>query len=331
MKQQQNKKTKRNKMILITTLVLTVSIFSISIMAGNSPYDGYEAFKDVMKNMETNKQVENESIKVSGSIIDNGVEKLDMVSSLQVNHLDEEILGDLLINKDGIEKELVLYGKDKNMYILDEQNDEYYKYIAKDDYEYSNHMKYGNKMEHGELTPANEKLLDYLMGDLKQQFSVDTYSNGSKAISFELTREEMPTIFKLISEASMGHKQDITQNNPHQELLEELPFLQGFDFDQDEFAYLRESHTFNYANLKMVVDENNQPMSFDIELSVEGIDEDMVDHEIILNMNVEISDINSTVINAIDTSLYEFEEIEINSEDYENRHKRMEIRMNKKF
>ncbi len=303
---------KKNTLAIILVLVLGISLFTAATVAASSTDVGYETFKETME------LVQHENIgagKLNFTITDNGQVVLNGQVDAVGNEADETFSGQVTLTSEDAEALLSFYGVDETVYVIDEANDGYFK-IADDgmyddeDYDYD-HYDNDHKM-----TQVEEELLDYFVGDLKDNFVVVENTDGSKDLSFSMKDSEVPTVLNLLAKAGSAaeHRNGDFDKDEYEE---DMPFMK--DFDHEELTDLTEDVQIDEVSFNLSVDPNYNVTSIDFKAVVSGKDVDGQYHQIAIAFSGDL-DYSNTEVEAIDIDAYDWETIEHTEE--KGRHRR---------
>ncbi len=320
---------KKRSLGMVIALVVAFSLLAVTAYASTPTYEGYEAFKALAKNVEDNhenKMFKQENATVTGdfTVIDNGVKLVHMETELKSQGEDNGS-GTVKFTHEGVTKELNLYAEDENVYIFDVLEDIYY--VAdreamkaqheRSDYEDEYKNEYSREYSRGDMTNAQEELLDFLMGDLKDDFELHNNSDGSETIYFELTKEEIPMLLNLAVSAASGQEKradKYEEFRPDAALLEKYPILNDFVNMEDKSPEIVDNTELEYVQLALTTrDDEFVAFSFDFRLT--GDDEFGTQHNVQIKGAVQVSEIGTTVAEKVNLEGKDI--IEIEPEDFE--------------
>lgn len=141
----------------------------------------------------------------------------------------------------GVERSGSVYSSnDESIYLVDRTNDLHYQVINLDDEHASKHDdRQVEDFHERSMNKAEEALLDFIVGDLKDNFSVTNHVDGSKTIKVDISNEEIPLPLRLLMDvASTENSKERAHSSElptELERLKQLPFFQGFEeIDLDE-------------------------------------------------------------------------------------------------
>ncbi len=285
----------KKRTLTIVAVLAAISMLSFVVFAGNDTYEGYERFKDLLRNEQNTEDYGQGSGSVI--IIDNGEKVLTVSGEFAGNHETEEGYGNILIQSDEVDKSLEFYGQDQTMYVVDGNN--VYTGTHEEENEYSNRRDFENK---DEFDAKSEAVLDFLMGDFKDDFSVD-----GENIVFELTKEEMPALLNLMTSDDSGHRDEMK----HEMTTEELAGYPLFEELKSLETVLPELTDTEIEYIKVVlVVENNTVTGVQTNVIVKGLDENNDSHvvEVQAEFNKTDAPLEIKTFELTDETVYEIKD-----------------------
>lgn len=287
----------KKRTLMLMALVASVAMLSFAVFAGNDGYEGYERFKDMLRNQE---DVNMKAVTGQVEVWDNG-ESLVKVDGTFVGSKDDQVgSGEVNIQSSDLQKTLKFYGQDEKMYIVDDQ-DVYVK--AHDESEaYEGRMK----RDHEGFDKNSEAVLDFFMGDLKDDFEAVKDDDGTVDIVFELTSEEMPALFNLMASSKEGHEMD---DYEHHDMLKEYPLFVELESLKDLMPELEISELTRFMIRFDMNGDNVEGVEFEVKW--QGTDTDGNIHDMMIKGQMASSDEGSVETFVItDENVYELPEHE---------------------
>lgn len=279
----------KKRTLTVIAVLAAISMLSFAVFAGNDVYEGYERFKDLLRN----DQIE-ESHTGTGTvtIMDNGQEVVKLSGSFVGDVEDESGYGLVTIESNQVNKRLEIYGQDQTMYVVD-GNDVYTK--SHDD-EYERHGKGHKDFDKDEFDSRSEAVMDFFMGDFKDDFTLE-----GENIVFELTKDEMPAFLNMMSSVDHDHVEDEEVIFGDYPLFNELKALENVLPELSETAL-------QYVKVTIKVTDN-LVQGIDMNVIVTGLDEAGESHEleVIVETN-EGSDLQVKTFELTDQTVYEIKE-----------------------
>ncbi len=294
-------KMKRNALTIALVLVLGLTLFTAATVAASSTNVGYEAFKTTMEGISHEDATTGQ---VNVSVTDNG----ELVFNLTAEAVGSEHSDQFsaLVNlSDGVmDKAFKLYGQEDAVYIVDLLDDGHYMMPTSEEMK-AHHNGHGDTDDDRKMTSVEEELLDYFVGDLKDNFVVKEAADGSKVLSFNMEANEVPTGLNLMIKAatSAEHRTE----NKRDDQMEKMPFLEGFDADAS--PDLTEDVQLDQVAFVVHVDADNMVTDFTTTFAISGKDDQGDYHEVVVNVLAEIG-YEAVDPETIDAEAYDWELIE---------------------
>lgn len=310
---------KRKPTLIIVSLVAAFTLLAVTAFASTPDYAGYEAFKTLASDHQDKESHEEENGTLKGSItvIDNGVTLVDLDANIKADGPNESFSGTFSIEADGVVKDIDVYGEEDEVYVFDEVSNEYYKINKSDDLEEMHNEEYsrGSRRNDEDMSPAQEELLDFVMGELKDDFELVNNSDGSETIKFELTKDEMPMLLNLMFSAMDHDKSDY--HGEHEELNGELlakyPLLNDLNNIDVDMPEITENMELDYLKFAITTDDD-EFKAIEFSLIVTGDDEAGISHTQQVDGKFGATEVGSTVVDSPDLEGKEI--IEVDTEDF---------------
>jgi hypothetical protein len=267
-----------NKKILavigVSGMLMLGSVYSIS--ANTS---GYELYKTALKKTHT---ANSATMEVKLSITDNqtaifsadSIFKSDSVN--QVNALTTTLANESETNT------MNMYKQEGNWFVMKDGVDSIYK------------MEISKTPHHkntAELKDDLENLIDVMTKNLQQKITVDATQNGNHSIEFDLTGKEIPLTANALSTLMIKHAVMIQDNKEND----------STDFHiQATMPELDHDIAFKQVKLTAQVNKENYIEKQVIKAVVTGKDQQGKSHELVLTIDMSVTDYNQTSVTPID-------------------------------
>lgn len=290
----------KNKKLLITvSLVVAFTVLAGTAFAAQPVNQGYEAFKDVMKN---HKDIDHTNGTMTGSlqVTDNGEKVFEISGVVKGSKEDKQVSGDVSIIANKLSKSIEFYGLEETMYIFDNEAGEYYQ-ANKPQSEDFDEDSFRQEKRDQEMTVEQEALMDFLMGNLKDDFKQTVNSDGSSTIQFELTKDEIPVPLNLLVSAASNKHDNVEKMERFDEMgLSQYPLFNDLKDMKVEMPKVTDEVAIEYINVNIKLNENEEVVGMAFDLTVSGKDEAGEFHEVSLQGSFEISNINETIVDTPD-------------------------------
>lgn len=303
---------KKSKIIMIGAALAAMTLFTATAFAYTPNTEGYDAFKAVLKSNPTSgAAIESSTVNGNFSVTVDGktVLKADGLAKMGEAGGEHNVSGDLGFTLMGIERNASLYSNgDDKVYLVDRTHDLHYQVINLNDEHAGEYREWSGEEDFQDrpMNKAEEALLDFMVGDLKDNFSVANQADGSKTITVDISKEDIPLPIRLLMDAASAEERVGRAHAPaahtEWEQIRQLPFFQGIEgIDLEaQLPELTEDVAIEHVRLQMTVDANNEVQGVQGELEVSGKDEAGVTHRVEMEGAGDLSGFNATTPDAYD-------------------------------
>ncbi|MBC8081162.1 MAG: hypothetical protein H7X86_12515 [Gorillibacterium sp.] len=304
---------KKSKVWMIGLSVAAVSLFTVTAFASTPTTGGYDVFKEVLKaNHMSEKSVDSATIKGGFTVKVDGETVLTADGTTKVVDAGDQhsVSSDFGITLMGVERTGSLYSSgDDVVYLVDGTHDLHYSVNNLHDKQsgkYHRSVK-DDKHQDRQMSKGEEALFDFMVGDLKDDFSVTNQTDGSKTITVDVSKEEIPLPLRLLLDVASAADKDKRAHAPEAsekwEQLKQFPFFQGLEgvnLEAHLLPKLTKDVAIERVRLQMTVNANNELLGMFGELEVSGKDEAGVTHRVELKSEGDFSGINATTPDVFD-------------------------------
>jgi hypothetical protein len=318
---------KKRTPILILAVVLALSLLTITAFANAPTYEGYEAFKALMENKsELKEDMKNGTLVASVTLQEEDELLLSIGGTVKADGELEAGKADIQISAGEVNRDIDVFFSEDIVYVFDEVLKEYYSIVPTDEMKQDEYREDGysdskyDRHHSGKMTGAQEELLDFLVGELKDDFSVVRNSDESQTISFELTTSEMPMLLNLlVSAGNSVDKEDFedTTERLTNEALAIYPLFAELSAIDAGVPVIEKNFKLNLVKFSLTVDRNQDFKDLTFSANVSGEDSNGVNRTQQVDARFELSDVGSTALEApvlegktiisIDPTLFEHE------------------------
>lgn len=265
--------------------ILLGSVYSIS--ANTS---GYDLYKSALKQTHN---ADSATMKMSFNLEDNE-KSLFSMNSLMKADADQQVhsISTELANETE-SSNMKMYKQDGNWFVTKEGTDVYYKMEIKSPHGTGN----------TELQDDLENLIDVLTKNLQQKITVDENKNGGQTIELDLTGKEIPLSANALSSLMIKHAV----------MLQDRGDQEGSEFHiKPTLPKLDHDITVKQINLTAEVNKDNYVDKQSVKAVVSGRDKQGQAHEIVLHMEMDVTDYNHTSVSPVEIPAEKVEVFEMN-------------------
>lgn len=297
---------KKNTLTLTLVLVAGITLFSVATVAASSSNLGYEKFKDLMTTIEHTDQGE---ISASIKVTDNDATLLEADVRAIGGKESEEASGSVNMITADTNKSLDFYKTEDVLYVIDQNEEGYYAISGTEEDGNTSHGPRGrgdkdDSKDHS-MTAIEEEIMDYIVGDLKDNFIV-TENADKTVIDFAMENTEVPELVNLMVKA--GSAADHRGMNDNKETwANDLPFMDGIDHDQ--MPDLVEGVKIEEVRIHMTLNSEDEVEAGDFTFVYSGKDAEGEFHEIVVEVSATI-DSTFSIPEAMAIDAYDWNVIE---------------------
>ncbi|MBW7477353.1 hypothetical protein K0T92_21775 [Paenibacillus oenotherae] len=274
--------------VAASAVLLVVSGFTVS--AGTS---GYEAYKSALKNSDNISSVTTD---FALSVTDNGKSVLDAKANIKLDEEGEGTNANFSINNGTDSRQLQVYHQGDQVIVKNSADDTYYTLDTKENSRKIERME----REKWEAPEEIENVIDALVGNLKQQISLEEGADGKQEVSLHMSGNQLPPIVNaagsLMIKFAGEHKEFNADDNNSNSFKEQL-FGEEFDAAIPD---LTEDIRIEAVNIDATINKDNQLEHQAFEIEVTGKDEAGQAHEVKVAFKADFTNFNGTVAEEID-------------------------------
>jgi len=280
----------------ISSVVLITSGFTA--LASTS---GYDAYKSALKNTKTLHSV---SVQAEAQLKDNGSSLFSGSGSLKADLAGKADSASATLQGQGGARTVNFYKQDGKTIVKESGSDVYY--VEQDGKKKGEQDK--EKLD-GQVPQEVENVIDALVGNLKDYVTLNTQTDGTKAISLHLTDTQLPAVAQAFgalaikqadTEQGRETNDDAAQSgkaakNGREGLKSNLKDVLKLDLPQ-----LATDIKIDAVDLKAVINADNYIQHQEADITVSGKDAAGAAHQVVLHLNGDFSGFNSTTPDKVD-------------------------------
>lgn len=277
---------KNKKLVaMVTALAIGGTLLVGTSFAALAETSGYDVYKTAVKNT---KDIKNATAAVTATVSDNNA--ASPLLTVNANLLMDK-------NKDALSSktEFKTSAFDKTEEIYSENGKTIMKSSDSNVYTVNEHMGKMNKInkteENPEVSQSIEGLIDAVVGDKKNNFTIKQNSDGTKLVTVNLSQNDITPIenaaVNLVFKLSGAHEFNRKSANQVPDIKDIVPQLKN-DIKVESVI------------VTATIDKNNRIVSQDTKVSVSGTDADGKSHNVAVDVNADLSNIGSTTPATID-------------------------------
>lgn len=277
---------------------------------------GYEDYKAALKN--TAQNLESVTVQADAVLKDNGSLLSQAQGSLKANLKNEAVSGTVKISGTAGSQNINLYSQPDSQVWKSDASDIYYvkqdkaDKLEKDDQETNDEVW---------LSSQEETVMDALIGNLKNEITSTSESDGSKTISLQLESTQIPAVVQALAPVAFKHLSDQSEGSrlkddgtTAKEMDPEDLFQQSL-FNVKDIA-LTNGVQIQSIRLNAVVNPANQIQHQQFDITFTGQDESGASHTLTASLDFQLSAFNGTTPDSIDLGGKQVQQVK---DDHEGR------------
>ncbi|AKG36262.1 hypothetical protein [Paenibacillus durus] len=287
----------------------------LTAFAGTS---GYEDYKAALKN--TAQNLESVTVQADAVLKDNGTLLSQAQSNLKASLKNEAVSGTVKINGKVGSQNISVYSQPDGIVWKSDASDIYY---VKQDKAEKNDQEAGKETKDAAwLSSQEETVIDALIGNLKNEITSTSESDGSKKISLQLESAQIPAVVQALAPVAFKHLSNQSQwTRPGDNGTAAKESDPGELFHQSLFnakdIALTDGVQIQSINLNAVVNPANEIQRQQFDITFTGQDAQGVPHTLTASLDLQLSAFNGTTPDSIDLSGKQVQQVK---DDYEGRH-----------
>jgi hypothetical protein len=263
----------------ISSVVMVTSGFAA--MASTS---GYTVYKDAIKATQSLN-----SVALSGGITlkDNGTSLVNVTGSVKADLAKETQSGSATIDNSGKKQTVEIYKQSNQTITKSSNSDVYYQELERQ----GKHKD--EKPESKQIPQEVENIIDSLVGNLQNSVTLDNKADGTKQVTLSLSNAQLPPVVNAVG--SLLIKNALDEKQGHQK-IDKVP---GIDF-APSLPALTQNIRIDQIDIKADINASNFIQHQEAAITVSGKDAAGVSHQVVLQLNADLSGFNATTPDTID-------------------------------
>jgi len=278
-----------------------------SVYAGVGDAPGYEAFKSAFKQTAA---VDNVTRQMNVTLQDNGKQLLNVQTTIKSDRSDQAGSAQVVVN-DGTEVQTVNFYNQDGKQIVKSDASDVYKVITHDNSNRAfRELEGSNHAPDPQAVQEVEHVVDALVGNLKNYVTMDEAPGDVKEIHFKLSGSQISPVVNTIGSLVLKHGTAESMNHPVPAKADTL----GIDVGtlRNSLPQLANDIKMDAVAVNATIDADNHITNQTAEIHISGTDAQGAAHEVVLNMDMTLSSLNSTVPDKVDLSGKQIETVQAN-------------------
>lgn len=271
--------------ILALTVGVSGSVLIISAFSAlaNST-SGYDQYKNAFKQT---KAVENMTGNLEVSVKDNGKTLFTIDSTIKKDLKNHECSAKINIQSNGKTQTLDMFNQGEEKIFKASDSDLYY-------------VKKGKEKKHhhksGDHDQDMEYVIDVLMSGLRKDIQSVNKADGNKEVSLSLLGSQISPVVQALGSVLV---QKATDKHEHDHHHKRVPFFNKEEL-KSSLPKLTQDIKMKQVNVKAEINDKNLIEEQTAEVTITGKDAAGKEHEVTINLKLELSQFNNTVTDKVD-------------------------------
>jgi hypothetical protein len=275
-----------------STMILT------SAYAGMASNEGYDALKQAIKKTHC---IDSVTKAFELSVLDNETVILELEGTSKNSREQAAGSSSVHISSGGEEAMVALY-RSKEQLVIKNDAKEIYTVIEKADNKQGKfHRERSRHQANPQLAEDLEKVIDALVGDLKNYVTLQSEEDGQQIITLDLQNQQIPTVVRaagsMLIRAAAQHTPEASDNMSTWHELGQMPVHEEL---QKLAPKLTKDISIDRIQLVAHIDENGLFTEKSTSITVSGQDDAGQSHTVIVQAEADYSDYNQTIPDVID-------------------------------
>ncbi len=307
-------KMKKKVMMIGAGLTVGSALLITSAFAGIGGSEGYEAYKDALK---ASASITNATQHVTVTLTDNGNSLLEVQAKVKDDQASGAASGSVTLRTGAADAGTYEFYNTDGQTVMKSSHSDTYRLIEEpaDDWG-ARHDDSLDASEHAAMSDGAERIVDALVGNLKNSFVLEEEADGGAVVNVDLSGSQIPAIANTIGSLIIKEAMNAEHQAPEpqdMQAYEDVRDLLGIDLEQlgASMPRLTDNVNIDRVGLKAELDANDVIDSHDFSFTISGTDEAGKAHTIVLQASVEVTDRNATKPDVIDLTGRKVETVDL--------------------
>lgn len=269
------------KLVMGISIVVGGVMMATTALASVSGSSGYDAYKAAFKNTHA---VSSMTGTAAITVTDNGNVILKSNHSIKMNSDFKNMSGNSELTVGDQVRTMSMY-RQNGQTITKSDDGEVYNVISAKRDNFQRSEKWGHERENKNV----ENIVDLIVGNYQDYISLDTKADGNKQVALKLTGSQISPIANAVASlvASKGEKRHHSASALESSIGNQIPKL------VDEIRVTN-------IDVKADIDNQNFIKEQTANITITGKDADGKNHEMVISVDLDLSNLNNTTPDSID-------------------------------
>jgi len=283
---------KKKPVLIVLSLVLGSSLLCATAFASLSSSAGYDVYKAAVKNLA---QADSMSFQAKVSVLDNGSVILNADSTEKMDRNDRTMSStSTIIAGDKTQSSEVYHQQDQT--VIKNSDSDVYNVITRDGSKASIENNGDKKIAHEAVAKDVENIIDLIASNFDGNIALEQKADGSQEVTLNLADGQITPLENAVASLIVKNAAREGERGP----IEGAPTGNLESIIKTSVPQLVDAISLKSIDLKAHIDAQGQLTDQTAALKVSGTDAAGQAHEVIVNVEVNLSAINSTTPDTVD-------------------------------
>ncbi len=277
------------KAVLGISIIVGGVMMATAALASASGSSGYETYKSAFKNT---RAVASMTGTAEITVADNGNVILKSEHSIKMNRDTGNMSGSVDLTAGDQVKSMTMY-RQNGQTITKSDDSQVYNVLPTERGNFHHSEKWDQGQKNPALAKDVENIVDLVVGNYQDYISLDSKADGSKEVSLELSGSQISPIANAVT--SLVVREGALEHGNKQHSASSVKSAIG-----DQIPKLVDEIRVTNIDVKADIDNQNLIKEQTANVTITGIDADGINHEVVVTVDVNLSDFNNTTPDSVD-------------------------------
>jgi len=277
------------KLVIGISVIVGGVLMAATALASGSGSTGYDVYKTAFKNTRAATSMTGTA---AFTVADNGKVIVQSNGTVKMNQNTKAMSGVLNVTFDGQTKTMTVYRQDDQT-VTKSSDSDVYNVLAFEPGKHKGAKEWGHGHQNPALAKDMENIVDLLVGNYQNYISLDSKGEGMKEVSLALSDSQISPLVNAVASLAVRERALESEKNRHPS----DPFASAI---HDQLPKLVDQIRVTSVDVKADIDDQNFIREQTADITLTGKDAAGQDHEVVVSVDLNLSNINSTTPDSID-------------------------------
>jgi hypothetical protein len=280
----EDEKNMKKGFVILGAIGISSVVMVTSGFAAMASTSGYSVYKDAIK---ATRALDSVSASGALSLKDNGASLVSVTGSVKANLVNEALSGSATIDNNGKSVTLDVYRQKNQIITKSSASAVYYQELGRQE------KNTAEKPESKQIPQEVENIIDSLVGNLQNSVTLNNKADGTKEVTLSLSNAQLPPVVNAVGSLMIKNALD------SKEVLGKQEKIPGIDL-KPSLPALTQNVRMDQIDIKADINAANFIQHQEATVTVSGKDAKGVSHQVVLQLNTDLSGFNATTPDSID-------------------------------